>query len=125
MLDIFLLDNSNFRNYGWEHGVCFIGCIAFITYILYTGKKNWNTDQQKIYITIICAFGAFTQLFKVVYKYNAGIFDQTNDFPLHLCNIMTLVMPFYTMVSMEITLRASLFLDHCRLCSIHLHSYPH
>ncbi len=93
MLDIFLLDNSNFKNYGWEHGLCFMACILFIIYILYTGKKYWNTEQQKKYITIICTFGAFMQIFKVVYKYNAGIFDETNDFPLHLCNIMTLVMP--------------------------------
>ncbi len=94
MENYFLSDNGSFSNYGLEHLLCFIGCILFIGAILYLGKYQWNESQQKLFITIICAFGAFTQLFKVFYKSYAGIFDQTNDIPLHLCNIMTLIMPF-------------------------------
>lgn len=94
MDNIFLTDNGSFINYGWEHLICFTGSLAFIGYILFKGRYQWNSSQQRFIITLICAFGAFTQLFKVFYKYFAGIFDQTNDVPLHLCNIMTLVMPF-------------------------------
>lgn len=94
MFDIFLKENGGFINYGLEHGLCFTGCILFIAACLIFGKRFWNTDQQKMYITVICTLGALTQLFKVIYKWQVGIFDQTNDFPLHLCNIMTLVMPF-------------------------------
>ncbi|MBK9257735.1 MAG: TIGR02206 family membrane protein [Saprospiraceae bacterium] len=93
-MDTILLDNGNFTNYGTEHLICFISTILFIAGIIYLGKYKWNEKEQKIYITIICILAAFTQIFKVSYKYQSGIFDTTNDIPLHLCNIMTLVMPF-------------------------------
>ena len=94
MLDLFLKDNGNFINYRVEHTICFAACIALIVFIPYWAKKYWNTSQQQLFITLICIAGASTQLFKVIYRYYAGIFDQTADVPLHLCNIMTLVMPF-------------------------------
>ncbi|MBK8516460.1 MAG: TIGR02206 family membrane protein [Saprospiraceae bacterium] len=94
MLDLFLKDNGGFTNYSWEHGFSFIACIFFIIIALYYGRNKWNGSEKILYITIICTFGACTQLFKVGYKYYAGIFDPTNDIPLHLCNIMTLIMPF-------------------------------
>lgn len=94
MLDIFLKDNNNFTNYGWEHGICLAISISFIFYILHISKKYWNIAQQQKYITIICSIGALLQLFKVVYKYFAGIFDHADDLPFHLCNILTLMMPF-------------------------------
>ncbi|MBK8626430.1 MAG: TIGR02206 family membrane protein [Saprospiraceae bacterium] len=93
MIDILLHDNGNFTNYGLEHTICFLACIAFICYVLYSGKYLWKEDQKRRYVTLICLFGALTQIFKVIYKTYAGIFDPTNDLPLHLCNIMTLVMP--------------------------------
>lgn len=94
MADIFLLDNGNFTNYELEHLICFVVCVSFIAYVMYLGKNIWSDDQKRKYITIICAIGALTQLFKVIYKAQTGIFDITNDFPLHLCNQMTLIMPF-------------------------------
>jgi hypothetical integral membrane protein (TIGR02206 family) len=94
MDNIFVTENGGFINYSWEHLFCFLGCIGFIIFILYRGKYHWNESEQRILITAICAFGAFTQLFKVFYKDYVGIFDPTNDYPLHLCNIMTLIMPF-------------------------------
>lgn len=93
MLDALLKDNGNFSNFGIEHGLCFTATILFIVFILYMGSKRWNLSQQQMYITIIMCVGAFTQLFKVGYRYYTGVFDQTADVPLHLCNIMTLVMP--------------------------------
>ncbi len=94
MLDYFLVENASFKNYSIEHLVCFIICIWFIMYILRLGRHKWSSEQQVKFLTIICLFGAFAQIFKVVYKYYAGIFDATNDFPLHLCNILTLLIPF-------------------------------
>ncbi|MBC7885714.1 MAG: TIGR02206 family membrane protein [Saprospiraceae bacterium] len=94
MLDSFLVDNGGFTNYGVEHGVCFVTCIFIICLVLYLAKYHWNDGQRRLYITLICSFGALTQLFKVFYKYQTGIFDPANDLPLHLCNILTLVMPF-------------------------------
>lgn len=94
MIDAFLLDNGQFSNYGMEHLWSFIGSVSLIILFLYLGKYRWNEDEQKKYVTLICIFGAFTQLFKVFYKLQAGIFDPANDFPLHLCNMMILVMPF-------------------------------
>jgi hypothetical integral membrane protein (TIGR02206 family) len=94
MTDIFLIDNGNFTNYGMEHGLAFIACILFIGYVLYQGRSVWTDNQKRKYVTVICALGAFTQLFKVFYKSQTGIFDPTNDIPLHLCNLMTLIMPF-------------------------------
>lgn len=94
MTDIFLVENGNFSNYSAEHYIAFFSCLIFIGIILYKGKHHWSDIQKRKYITIICTLGALTQLFKVIYKYHAGIFDQNNDVPLHLCNQMTLIMPF-------------------------------
>lgn len=93
MSNILLDNNGNFRNFGLEHGVAFISCILFIFIILKVAKKYWNPDQQRWFITLICAFGAFMQLFKLFYKYSAGIMNPAIDLPLHLCNIMTLIIP--------------------------------
>jgi hypothetical integral membrane protein (TIGR02206 family) len=93
-MDAFLKENGNFVNYGLEHLVCFSSCIIGIILVLYIGKKQWTRDQNRVYLTIICALGAFLQLFKAGYKYQAGYMDITNDLPLHLCNLMTLLMPF-------------------------------
>lgn len=93
IIDSILVDNSSFSNYGLEHLLCFTACILFIICIIYYAKNHWNTDQQRLYITLICTFGAFTQLFKLWYRYHIGTIDISEDLPLHLCNIMVLIMP--------------------------------
>jgi hypothetical integral membrane protein (TIGR02206 family) len=93
MSNIFLENNGNFKNFGWEHGLAFTGCIIFIIFILRTAKTSWNGEQQRLYITIICGFGAFMQLFKLFYRYSEGIMNPATDLPLHLCNLMTLLIP--------------------------------
>lgn len=93
MLDPFLKDNGGFIIYGLEHLLCFTACLVFIGVFLYAGRKYLTTKKQVVFITFVCTIGALTQLFKVFYRQYAGVFDQTNDVPLHLCNIMTLVMP--------------------------------
>lgn len=102
MLDIFLKDNGNFINYGSEHLIAFTLCILFIVGVLYASKKYWTTDQKFRYIIIITILAASSQLFKVFYKWNTGIFHPHEDFPLHLCNMMTLLMPFIFIFKMRI-----------------------
>lgn len=94
MTDLFLKDNGGFSNYTAEHFVCFTGTILCIALVLYLGKTRWNEEQKIKYMTWIGLAGASTQLFKVFYRWQADIFIITQDLPLHLCNIMTLVMPF-------------------------------
>lgn len=94
MLDSILLDNHGFRNYGSEHLIWFILCWALIFGFLYFGKKVWNKDQGRRYVTIICLLGAATQIFKLFYRIKIGTFDAATDLPLHLCNLMTLFVPF-------------------------------
>lgn len=94
MLEALLIENGSFVNYEIEHLICFSACIVFIAGVIYAGNTFWDDEKKRLYITLICAFGAITQLFKVFYKWQTGIFDPTADFPLHLCNIMTLAMPF-------------------------------
>lgn len=94
MLELIFNDNGNFFNYGFEHLLSFLLWIAFVIYVLYAGRYQWNLFQQKLYITILISFAAFTQLFKIVTKLNLGTFDITTDLPLHLCNIMPFFMPF-------------------------------
>ncbi|MBK9733480.1 MAG: TIGR02206 family membrane protein [Saprospiraceae bacterium] len=94
MLDAILRDNGSFSNYSPEHLICFMACICFILVALYLAKNHWNADKQRKYITIICVFGAMTQIFKIWYRLYIVTFDPTVDLPLHLCNIITLIMPF-------------------------------
>ena len=102
MLDIFLKDNGHFVNYGTEHFIAFTSCILLIAAVLYAGKRYWTTEQQYRYIIIITIIGAASQLFKVLYKWNTGIFHAYEDYPLHLCNIMSLLMPFIYIFRMRI-----------------------
>jgi hypothetical integral membrane protein (TIGR02206 family) len=94
MFDVFLIDNNNFANYGLEHLTCFILTLGCIGWVLYLGKYRWNPEQKFRYFFYISILGAGTQLFKVFYRWNIGTFDITQDLPLHLCNLMTLFMPF-------------------------------
>jgi hypothetical integral membrane protein (TIGR02206 family) len=93
VLDAFLIENRSFVNYETEHLICFVGSLALISYYLYQGRNKWDEDKQRKYITIICLAGAFTQLFKVGYRLYDGSFNPGEDMPLHLCNMMVLVMP--------------------------------
>jgi len=94
MLDLLLTENGDFHNYSWEHGLCFLLSIFFIIWGLHYGKKLDLTNQKILFITCLCVAGAFTQIFKVFYKYFSGTFDVSNDVPLHLCNILAILMPF-------------------------------
>ncbi len=93
-MDAFLIENGRFVNYGIEHLICFILCIGFIVMLLYVGNKHWNKDQNRLILTLICSIGAFLQIFKLVYRYYTGSLDLSHDLPLHLCNILTIIMPF-------------------------------
>lgn len=93
-MDVFLKENGKFVNYGIEHLFCFTWCILFIALILYIGRKYWNKQQNRQFLTIICVVGAFLQIFKLIYRSYAGYVDFSHDLPLHLCNILTLLMPF-------------------------------
>lgn len=93
-MDAFLIENGSFINYGTEHLICFTLSILFIISLLYIGKKYWNKSQNRLFLTLICSIGAFLQIFKLVYRYYAGYVDISNDLPLHLCNLMTIIMPF-------------------------------
>ncbi|MEZ4911233.1 MAG: TIGR02206 family membrane protein [Saprospiraceae bacterium] len=94
MWDGIFLDNHNFKNFGAEHLVAFIGCWVLIGGFLYFGRSRWTKQQGKVFVTLICLLGAFTQIFKVFYRLKIGTFDTTTDLPLHLCNLMTLFVPF-------------------------------
>ncbi|KXK36355.1 MAG: TIGR02206 family membrane protein [Saprospiraceae bacterium] len=94
MLDAFLKDNGQFSNYGVEHTIAFTLCIAAIWLMLYLAKYKWNDDQKYRYMVYISVFAASTQLFKVFYRVYNGTFNPTEDFPLHLCNLMVILLPF-------------------------------
>lgn len=94
MWDSLLLDNHNFKNFGLEHLTAFVACLILIGGYLYFGRTRWTKDQGRKYVTMICLLGAFTQLFKVFYRLKIGTFDIAHDLPLHLCNLMTLFIPF-------------------------------
>lgn len=93
-MNSFISENGQFTNFGYEHLAVFVFIVIMIGYVLNSGKNHWTQNQQRLNIFLICSFGAFMQLFKAVYKYQVGTIDYSHDLPLHLCNIMALVMPF-------------------------------
>ncbi|MEI7595058.1 MAG: TIGR02206 family membrane protein [Bacteroidota bacterium] len=80
--------NNSFSNYGLEHFIIFLALTLFGFYLIYIAKTKWNEKQQKLFITLLCAFAAFTQLAKIPIKIYLGDFDAAADLPFHLCNIM-------------------------------------
>ncbi|MBK8819231.1 MAG: YwaF family protein [Saprospiraceae bacterium] len=92
MLERFLVPNGSFVNYTAEHFVSLTISIIFSVYVLYFGKKYWNPEKQRLYITWLLILAASTQIMKIVIKNYDGSFDITKDLPLHLCNLMPFVM---------------------------------
>ena len=86
------MPNGSFVNYTAEHFVSLTISIIFSVYVLYFGKKYWNPEKQRLYITWLLILAASTQIMKIVIKNYDGSFDITKDLPLHLCNLMPFVM---------------------------------
>ena len=89
---VFFENNNNFSNYGLEHFIIFLAITLFGIYLIYIAKTKWNEKQQKLVITLLCAFAAFTQLAKIPIKIYLGDLDAAADLPFHLCNIMPFAM---------------------------------
>ena len=88
------VDNGNFERYSFEHNIALIVCSVLILLIFLLGRYTLNENRSRLLITVILSIGMFLQLIKPIIRSYQGVFDPTEDFPLHLCNVMAVFMPF-------------------------------
>ena len=88
------VDNHGFERYSLEHIIALVVCSLSILCIFWLGKYKLNEDRSRLLITVVLSIGMFLQLIKPIIRSYQGVFDPTEDFPLHLCNVMAVFMPF-------------------------------
>jgi len=90
-LSAFYTDSISFTNYGLEHFFSVLAVVIFGIWFLRKGKYIWNEKQKWKNATIFAGVLFGIQLFKTFIRLYLGNFDITEDLPLHLCNILPLL----------------------------------
>lgn len=80
-----------FIRYQTEHFLLLIGFTFLAVFLVRRLMKQPESQQQRFMLFIAIAVAA-AQLLKVPIKMYIGIFDSTNDVPLHLCNFLPFIM---------------------------------
>ena len=88
----FYTDTVSFSSYGAEHFISVGVVLVFGIWFLRMGKYKWDESQKWRYAIIFSAVLYGIQLFKTFIRLYLGNFDITEDLPLHLCNILPLLM---------------------------------
>jgi hypothetical integral membrane protein (TIGR02206 family) len=89
----FYQDNGAFISYSIEHILVLLFCLVFgIIFIRWAKTK---TEKHQVLIGFIFSIIVMlSQLAKVFIKLELGVFDISEDLPLHLCNMMPFFIPF-------------------------------
>ncbi len=91
-LSAFYTDSISFSNYGLEHFFSVLTVILFGVWFIKKGKHSWNEKQKWRNAIILSAVLYGVQLFKTFFRLYLGNFDIAEDLPLHLCNILPLLL---------------------------------
>ncbi|HHH53221.1 MAG TPA: TIGR02206 family membrane protein [Bacteroidetes bacterium] len=90
-MDSILYENNSFTNYSLEHYISVLIFLLLGIFFIYIGKNKLKSEDSKFnFITLILLFVFLVQIGKIFVKKYIGIFDLTEDLPLHLCNMSPL-----------------------------------
>lgn len=96
----FILDNGAFDAYSAEH-IIVLFFSAIFGYLLLRWAAT-KPEKQQIWIGVIFSLIVmFSQLSKVIIRIYLGIFDISQDLPLHLCNMMPFLIPIAIFLKKE------------------------
>lgn len=92
-MESFFRDNFSFQANGLEHLLSVAVFTILFFLILFANHKHKSFDKQKRFIIIFSLVIFGCQIAKTFIRIGLGNFDHTHDLPLHLCNIMPLLLP--------------------------------
>ncbi|MBK6544182.1 MAG: TIGR02206 family membrane protein [Saprospiraceae bacterium] len=86
-------NNIGFKAFTFQHGIpVLVFLVCTILWILIA--KNWNHPKQYRSAFLFSLSLAFAVLWWMVFRLWNNQFDETEDLPFHLCNILALIFPF-------------------------------
>ncbi|MBK8700497.1 MAG: TIGR02206 family membrane protein [Saprospiraceae bacterium] len=91
-MDAYFLDQRDFVNFGMEHLVLFTVYTLLCALILYGSRKYWSEVRQEKFIIGFLIVITSLQLVKPFIRLHYGMFDIRDDLPLHLCNMLPLML---------------------------------
>jgi hypothetical integral membrane protein (TIGR02206 family) len=91
---IFFQDNFAFKMFGIQHGLTLV-VFTFVGYILIKSAKRWPKKKQIRVGIAMAYFLSFTLITWTGLKIYVNGFNVKEDLPLHLCNIVSLLLPLF------------------------------
>ena len=80
-----------FSSYSGEHLILLTGFAIFFSWFIHYTKPKKEHVQQRILLGMALLLSAL-QLAKIPLNLYTGVFDITNDIPLHMCNFLPMIM---------------------------------
>ncbi len=91
---IFFQDNFAFKMFGIQHGLALL-FFAFVGYLLISRAKRWPKHKQVKLGILMAFFLSLTLITWTSLKIYINGFNVKEDLPLHLCNIISLLLPLF------------------------------
>ena len=109
-MDFALLKNNNtFVPYETHHWFALLFFLIFGFVLIHFSKKNATKQQQALIGNIYAFFLSFVIIAWTITKYFLNDFDVKTDLPLHLCNLIALSLPVYSLTRKKIIFEILLF----------------
>lgn len=94
MWDSIFVDNGRFVKFGASHLLTIFIFIVLGISLVFLGQKLKTRDSKRRLLIYFTAFLFISQILKVFIRLALGNFDITEDLPLHLCNVLPLLLIF-------------------------------
>ena len=116
-MNAYFLDRHNFAPFGIEHWLMVTAYSFVAIYLIYYCQKSANPQQYQRPLIWFLSFITLLQLAKPFIRLHYGMFDIKDDLPLHLCNMLPLLLRKSVLVF------GIFILDHHRHHPIADHAY--
>jgi hypothetical integral membrane protein (TIGR02206 family) len=92
LIESFYVDQNLDVTHSTEHFISVAMYFAFGFWLLYMGYNKWSKEQGRKMMIYLCAVIFGLQLFKTFIRLFIGNFSVETDLPLHVCNLVPLLM---------------------------------
>ncbi len=95
MVDALLYENENFVLFGTQHLLTILFSFLLGLSLILLGRRSSEARKQSILHVVGCIISATVVLWTFLCYYS-GQFNYKEDLPILICNLMALLVPFYT-----------------------------
>ena len=92
----FFKENNSFVFGGSQHLWSLVFCFLFGVILIYVSKKYATKKQQNTIGNIFAIALSLSVVFAIILKIGLNEFDIKNDLPFHLCSLIALLLPIYS-----------------------------